>query len=704
MGRFDLAMNSYAQMLELGKQFTHNRIDGLIGMGIVNAELGKTVAANSFYKEALHLARQVNDTPRQAIALANLGQLHLDLGDRPKALEITREAYSLIASHGDPHTMGSLSISLIEMFAENNQFEEAKKWADKTVVYLSMYSFDLLQAQTFLSIGKLRLETGDAAMALASFNKALALSQQTGVIAQQLEALNLLAESNRRIGNPDSAGQYIQKSLQLCEQYPFAHLKWNTYFYLGSINRDAGDIAEAENNFNESINIVRNLAAGISDNEQRSSFSEKIQPVFEEMVLMKLAQNDSRAAFTYAELERAQVFKILLQNSLESSQPELSIKAGVSGPFQLQNTPKFSLANLQSHLTANEIVVEYEMTDSCLVAWLIGPNSKFVVEDTAISRDSIDLLIKQFRSYTDGDSMSDYGAIIRTYPMIKSLCKRFYDILISLIASDLRDSTLIYFIPDETLNYLPFAALMSPENEFLIESHPIVMQPSAEILHRQLTSKRRRTRERNRLLTVATNTDLRYSFEEARKVASLYPEVDSLIGTTVSELDVRRALLKPHDVILFSLHGNVDEKRPYLSSLLLKSDAASDAVPEEDQRLSLQEIQTFPLSEAELVYLSSCESAAGRLYRGEGIVGLQRAVMIAGARSVVANLWKIEDRRTKNQTLDFFKIWSQNGDSKAMALQSMFKKQIAELDTSKAFDGLPHPCLWAAVTLAGNAN
>lgn len=703
MGRFKPALKSYEQIFQLQKKADEKtaRIDYLTGSGLVYAEMGKMDEADRLYRLAFSLAEQIGDKSRQAIALGNLGELYLDLGDSQQALDATRQAYRLVEAMDNPHTLVSLSINLIEILAANKQFEEAKRESEKTLALLSKFGFELLQAETYLSIGKLQLRIDDALTALTTFKKALAIAEQKGVVAQQLESFNMIAEAYRRASKLDSASQHIEKALQMLEQYPLAHHEWNTYFFLGRIHRDGGNITAAENHFTQSINKVKNLAAEIKNHEQRASFSEKIQPIFEEMALLQLAKNDAASAFRFTEEGRAQVFELLLQDSPNS---EWAAETDAP-PLPGNHASAFTVPNLQAQLTANEVVVEYEMTDSCLIIWVIGPET-FHWAPAPITRDDIDRSIKQFRAYTDSDSLQTYAQLIRTYPKIAELCQRFYANLIDPIAVYLGDSTLIYFIPDETLNYLPFAAIIFPEDTFLIEKHPIVMIPSAEILYHLLLSKRSEPPANGKFLAVATNPDLTYSFEEVRSVASQYSNADSLIGPKFTERDVKEKLREPFEAILFSLHGKIDEKRPYLTSLVINANAPAAALSDDDGLLTLQEIQHLPLKATRLVYLSSCESASGRLYRGEGTVGLQRAFLIAGAHSIVANLWKIEDKRAKNQTVDYFKTWLGSEGSKALALQRAQRKFINNIRNEKhsPFDNLPHPCLWASVTLSGLAN
>jgi CHAT domain-containing protein/Tfp pilus assembly protein PilF len=707
MGEFGKAAENYEKIFQLEKKFNEHsaKIDYLIGRGLVYAEMGKNVAADNFYQQALGLAKTSRDPTKRAIVLGNLGNLYLDIGHYEKAQAVTEEAYALIDSVGNPHTKISLSNILIEILAETNQYEDAKLLAEKTLHKLAEHQFGLLEADSYLSIGKLHFQIGDWQKAFKLFDRARALSEKKGFIVNQIESLTMLAETCRRKSQLEGATKFINQALELCKRYPFADPKWHAYFELARIERDTGDIAAAEASFDEAIGVVKTLAAEIKDTESRSNFSEKIQSIFEEMVLLQLAQNDSDDALIYAELERAQVFKVLLQQNFENSTEPESITASAFQLGKKETHLSFTLPKLQSLLRAHELVVEYELTDSLLIIWVIGRNT-FAVATKTISRNTINNWVKDFRTCTNLDTLYNRAKIAENYTKIESLCTRFYDKLISPIAEHLSDAGLIYFIPDETLNYLSFAALMDSSGEFLIRRHPIVMMPSAEILYQLLSSKARRTVGSNTLLVAATNPDLEYSFVEARAAAKKFAAVDSLIGVDKTELELKHKLTtKSFDVILLSLHGRVNEKRPHLSALVLnRAFAESSAAMDNDAQIMLSEIQPLPLDATNLVYLSACESASGRLYRGEGIVGLQRAFLIAGASSVIANLWKIDDKSAQKQTEAFFDIWLQKKISKAEALQQTQLNLIDSLKHNQVYKGKAHPCLWASVTLTGIPN
>jgi CHAT domain-containing protein len=108
------------------------------------------------------------------------------------------------------------------------------------------------------------------------------------------------------------------------------------------------------------------------------------------------------------------------------------------------------------------------------------------------------------------------------------------------------------------------------------------------------------------------------------------------------------------------------------------------------------------------VVLSACETGRGRVAGGEGVLGLQRAFQLAGARSVVASLWKLRDEETHQLMREFYRrVWQKEPMSKAEALR---QAQLWMLDNWKARgtleraapEGPPLPYLWAAFVLSGD--
>jgi CHAT domain-containing protein len=176
--------------------------------------------------------------------------------------------------------------------------------------------------------------------------------------------------------------------------------------------------------------------------------------------------------------------------------------------------------------------------------------------------------------------------------------------------------------------------------------------------------------------------------EEATAVGTV-----TLLGVDASELGLREALLrKPRwRSVHLACHGLLNDERPALSSLALT------ATPEDNGFLTCLDVFRMRVP-ADLVVLSACETGKGKVVKGEGIVGLTRAFMFAGAPRVICSLWKVDDEATRALMVKFYELWNpKDGENGLGAAAALSKAQ--EFIRSQA--GWKHPYHWAAWVLWG---
>jgi CHAT domain-containing protein len=133
----------------------------------------------------------------------------------------------------------------------------------------------------------------------------------------------------------------------------------------------------------------------------------------------------------------------------------------------------------------------------------------------------------------------------------------------------------------------------------------------------------------------------------------------------------------------FATHGRFDAARPLDSGLLLAPDARHDGVLRVDEIFNLQ-------LRADLVTLSACETGLGHVGSGDDVIGLSRGFLYAGARSIVASLWSVDDRATGALMTSFYAHLEAGDRREAL--------RRAQLDTRSRW---AHPYYWAAFQLVG---
>jgi len=121
-----------------------------------------------------------------------------------------------------------------------------------------------------------------------------------------------------------------------------------------------------------------------------------------------------------------------------------------------------------------------------------------------------------------------------------------------------------------------------------------------------------------------------------------------LINRAANETSVKSESLKNYDLIHFATHGIVDEDNPDLSRIFLQNDSEA-----EDGNLFSGEIYNLHLN-ANLVTLSACQTGLGKISKGEGVIGLSRALVYAGAKNLVVSFWSVADESTSQLMTSFY--------------------------------------------------
>ena len=186
---------------------------------------------------------------------------------------------------------------------------------------------------------------------------------------------------------------------------------------------------------------------------------------------------------------------------------------------------------------------------------------------------------------------------------------------------------------------------------------------------------------------------LLWTRREAAAILHVTPSGEGMqaIGFDANRLTATSPALAQYRIIHFATHALLDSKNPELSGLVL-SLIDRDGRPQ-DGFLDLEQIYNLNLP-ADLVVLSACDTALGQEVRGEGLVGLARGFMYAGASRVMASLWSVDDEVTSELMSRFYRHLEQDKESPAAALRA------AQLEVAKD-KRWSAPYYWAGFQLQG---
>jgi CHAT domain-containing protein len=283
--------------------------------------------------------------------------------------------------------------------------------------------------------------------------------------------------------------------------------------------------------------------------------------------------------------------------------------------------------------------------------------------------------------------------------------RALYDLLLAPIEPRISQQE-ICVIPNGILWRLPFHALTDPAGKPVIERQALFYAPALATLGMSAPRHGHATRELlalgdPRLDLIATEsmreqvrggsfTPLPSAAEEARRIARLYPAptTDVLTGAAARE-STFKSMASHYRILHLATHGVVDDSAPMYSSLLLARAAGDD----DDGLLEAREIAGLSLH-ADVVVLSACDTARGRIGAGEGVTGLSWAFLAAGCPTTVVSQWKAESRATARVMIDFHRHLLA-GDSTPEALRQ------AQLDLRRD-PRYANPFYWAPFIVLGS--
>ncbi len=181
--------------------------------------------------------------------------------------------------------------------------------------------------------------------------------------------------------------------------------------------------------------------------------------------------------------------------------------------------------------------------------------------------------------------------------------------------------------------------------------------------------------------------ELKTAFEEKKKTAKIFLKEDA------TEENVKDKNIASNKFLHFATHGIVDEESPELSRIFLHKKVKSS----EDGSLFSGEIYNLNFN-SDLVTLSACQTGLGKTYKGEGIIGLSRALIYAGAKNLIVSLWSVADQSTSNLMIDFYKNIIDSEERNAGKYSKPLQRAKLNLINSEKYSA---PFFWAPFILIG---
>ncbi|HEU5291777.1 MAG TPA: CHAT domain-containing tetratricopeptide repeat protein [Cyclobacteriaceae bacterium] len=342
---------------------------------------------------------------------------------------------------------------------------------------------------------------------------------------------------------------------------------------------------------------------------------------------------------------------------IESQYPEyFNLKFNSASPsiVQLQNILPEKTALISYFIDEDENNIE----NSRLYTFILT-NKKFSISNVRLP--------KEYDKYITGLRNGLYFQEPRTFSLSS---RNLSKLLIPKISGSIND---LVIIPTGRMGVIPFETLLTKtpketqtfkEYDYLLNQYSVRYEFSASLVLQK--KKEGIDLKISSVMLCAPVSfpekdnlnDLPGTETEINTIANLFKEKN--IGSQVylksdaNETAIKSNSLKNYSLVHFATHGVVDENSPELSRIYLQNDSES-----EDGNLFAGEIYNLELN-AQLVALSACQTGLGKISKGEGVIGLSRALVYAGAKSIIVSFWSVADESTAALMTDFYKQLLEN--------------------------------------------
>jgi len=659
---FPAAGRSYAASLALSRAAGDRagEAGALKSLGIARKYLGEFEESIDDLEESLRLHVELHDPAGQVSSLENLGGAYVFLGDYPRALQAYLPALDIVRGLDEWH-MHHILLRIGSLYLSAGFPERALPSLLKAAEIADRRGLALQQEWALATASQALERLGRHEEAMGLFRRARRLDGRDSVAggAPEPDSVGWL----HLVKDPSRALEIVLRALSRGDRSPDSE-PWRLHALAADSLMRLGRLDEAIDHYESSVGALESVQASILSEHYRSTYRAQHEEIYQHLVQALLARERARGSGEDA----SEAFE-----ALERGRARVLLSA--LGPAGDGGGSGRMAAGARESLALDEAVVSYLVAPEGLVGFVVTTGG---VRAVALPGDET-TLGRRIENYVEMLAGGDEASIDALGARLSR------DLLEPLFPFLPRETHHLIFVPDGALHILPFETLPSPGGgaearpvRRLVEGYAVSYAPSAVALSR-LGAPRSGPDTRRDLLMLAAPTvpeDLRAAhggatprlfvelFEqeglrlpglpnsalEADQVSRFVgrdSEID--VGPDASEARFKAAALDRFRIVHLAAHGLVSPLRPDRSALLLAS-SGGDA---EDGLLHAFEIRRLGL-DADLVVLSACRTARGRVVGGEGAQGLARAFLAAGARSVLASLSSVDDEHTARLMESFY--------------------------------------------------
>ena len=648
-------------------------------LGTVFKSLGQYDKAEEYLQKALDIKTEIGDRKGEATSYGNLGNLLKSLGQYDKAEEYLQKALVIKTEIGDREGEATSYGNLGTVFKLLGQYDKAEEYLQKALVIQTEIGDREGEATSYGNLGTVFRTVGDFEASEVCLEKALFISRDIGDRRKEFQILESYAVLYLYQYKIKDSLSYLHLCIEKYEElryYLGANDQFKTSFLedtgifpyklLCTLLCDTGNARDAL--YVEELGRARGLSDLMAEKYSvETHISTNPQSWFGIENILRKKNNCTSLYISYVQ-NRLHLWILKTSGVLHYrrvSPEENLVQAGLPKDLSLSQF-------LDDNFRSLGILPTKDCEDRSLNTIKLQPLSPAQKSSARLR------LVEE-----DEAEDEDEKVISSLYLCYKMFIAPVYDLL---------DEPEVIIVPDRRLYKVPFAALSEREGaEYLSETHKIRIIPSLTTLKNIQDSPEDYHSNTGALVIGNPKVNWLQPLPAARKEAEM---VGRLVGVPplVEKKATKQAVLErisSVSLIHFAAHGNAERGEIALSPIPTPN--SQNAIPKEAYMLTMADVSRVKVR-AKLVVLSCCHSGSGEI-RAEGVIGIARAFLGSGARSVLVALWAIPDSATEKLMSRFYEHLIE-GESASKSLHQAMKWMRK--------NGLNQITEWASFTLIGD--
>ena len=708
LGDFNKAIEYFERYLQLTKEVGDRTGEGRAYAGLGNAHESRGVfyKAIEYYERDLKIAKELGDRTGEGRSYSNLGNAHHCLGDFKKAIEYHERRLKLAKEVGDWTGEGQAYCNLGNAHHRLGNYKNAIEYHELHLKIAKEVGDGAGEGGAYANLGIAHDSLKDFKKAIGYHERHLKIAKEFRNKAGEGRAYGNLGIAHRNLGDFEKAIEYHQRGLKIAKEVGHKAAEANSSYNLGRSFEEKGAPLEALDCYHSSVKILNDLRhLLLYKDEWKISYRNLHKWTYICLWRLLLKQGREVEALFAAERGRAQALQDLIISKYATAYEteEATFDTFICLPsntvfmaFEEREVICWIIHN------GNEVQLKRKkLSDNCLedvatkVAQSLIHNAfeKMGVRGGVNCEDrSLDRIDDEHMSNKRNPQTISPKVHFDTNPL-----RALYDVIVGPIADLIHGNELI-FVPEGPLCLAPYAAFVNSDSKYLCEDFKIRVVPSLSSL-KLITNSSADYHSKTGALLVGDPCleEVLYRGQELVQLPGAKLEVEMignilqaapLTGREATKDEVLRRLPSVA-LVHIAAHGRMETGEIALAPNTTRE---SQDLVEEDYMLTMKNVLNISLR-AKLVVLSCCHSGRGDI-KAEGVVGIARAFLGAGARSVLVSLWAIDDEATLEFMKSFY-LHLAEGKSASEALNRAMKC----LRDSEKFSEVKY---WAPFVLIGD--